>query len=63
MSTVITQQRTALTQDPQTVVRHVVAGRDVHLPQLTAVPGQAVEIFGEIFLCSEIFLPVVGVVC
>ena len=63
MSTVITHQRTAPTQGPQTVVRHVVAGRDVHLPQLTAVPGQAVEIFGEIFLCSEIFLPVAGVVC
>ena len=37
-----THQRTAPAQSPETVVRHVVAGGDVHLPQLAAVPGQAV---------------------
>ena len=38
----LTHQGTAPAQGPETVVRHVVAGGDVHLPQLAAVPRQAV---------------------
>ena len=33
---------TATAEGPETVVGHVVAGGDVHLPQLVTVPGQAV---------------------
>ena len=38
----MTHQWTAPAESPETVVCHVVAGGDVHLPQLVAVPGQAV---------------------
>ena len=38
----MTHHRTSPPQGPETVVRHVVTGGDVHLPQLPAVPGQAV---------------------
>ena len=38
----MSHQRTAPAEGPETVVGHVVAGGDVHLPQLVAVPGQAV---------------------
>lgn len=38
----MSHQRTAPAEGPETVVGHVVAGGDVHLLQLVAVPGQAV---------------------
>ena len=40
----ITHLGTAPAQGPQTVVRHVVAGGDVDLPELVAVPGRVVHL-------------------